>query len=161
MWCFLRFLVWRCMIQPGWARVPVPYSLSLAGCSFMDLSVSPCNSEFWNRKYYRENSPKTNMDIKDQHKLKELPFPRPFFGIQVRFPGSTLPKNYDDNRKSPFISRSYIVHACFSIVILDFLGECNPKKRPHDHIDPQKWWFLIGISFSRSPFDVSFRGCIM
>lgn len=50
MFSFLRFLVWRCMIQPGWARVPVPYSWSLAGCSFMDLSVSPCNSEFWNRK---------------------------------------------------------------------------------------------------------------
>ena len=72
------------------------------------------------------------MDIKDQHKLKELPFPRPFFfGIHVRFPRSTLPKNYDDNRKSPFISRSYIVHACFSIVIFDFLGECKPKNHPH------------------------------
>lgn len=72
------------------------------------------------------------MDIKDQHKLKELPFPRPFILVSMLdFQGLHSQKTMMtiENHHLSVGATSFML--VFLIVIFDFWGECKAKNHPH------------------------------
>lgn len=104
------------------------------------------------------------MDIKDQHKLKELPFPRPFILVSMLdFQGLHSQKTMMtiENHHLSVGATSFML--VFLIVIFDFWGECKAKNHPHGQtrmILFFLWSFKISNLFDIPPY-VARNFCIL